>query len=139
VKVFDNSWRAFVVRGLVLCAAVFGTVRLAIARDGLAGGPARSYVTVAGTLTGVSSATPVTFEFRRTSAPMVVLCAPQVTITPGAGGSFSIPVPLDQPELPVAARCPDDLFDGRDVQVRVVVRGIEVATWASINRCRLAA
>lgn len=132
MKVFDNSWRAFVMRGLVLCAAVFGTVRLAIARDGVAGGPARSYVTVAGTLTGVSGATPVTFEFRRTSAPMIVLCAPQVRVTPGAGGTFSVPVPLDQPELPSTARCPDDLFDGRDVQVHVLVGGTEVAT-APIN------
>jgi formylglycine-generating enzyme required for sulfatase activity len=132
VKVFDNSWRTFAVRAAVLGAIVFGAVRFAVARPGVAGGPAGSFVTVAGTLTGVSGATMATFEFRRTGST-VVLCAPQVTITPGAGGAFSVPVPLDQPELSATARCPDDLFDGRDVQVRVVIGGNEVATWAPIN------
>ncbi len=132
VTVFDNSWRTFAVRTAVFCAAVFGAMRLAVARDGVAGGPARSFVTVAGTLTGVSGATPATFEFRRAGSP-ALLCAPQVTITPGAGGAFSVPVPLDQPELSATARCPDDLLDGRDVQVRVLVGGNEVATWAPIN------
>lgn len=131
MKVFESSWRTFAVRLAALGMVVFGAVRLAVARDGVTGGPARSFVTVAGTLTGVSGATPVTFEFRRASSPTTVLCAPQVTITPGTGGTFSVPVPLDQPELP--ARCPDDLFDGRDVQVRVLVRENEVATWAPIN------
>ena len=132
MKVFDGNWKAFVARTMVFGVVVFGAVRLAVARDGVAGGPARSFVTVAGTLTGVSGATPTTFEFRRAGSP-AVLCAPQVTITTGAGGAFSVPVPLDQPELPATARCPDDLFDGRDVQVRVLISGNEVATWAPVN------
>ena len=132
MKVFESSWRTFAVRAAVLGGVVFGAVRFAVARPGVAGGPAGSFVTVAGTLTGVSGATMATFEFRRTGTTMV-LCAPQVTITPGAGGAFSVPVPLDQPELSAMARCPDDLFDGRDVQVRVLIGGNEVATWAPIN------
>lgn len=130
MKVFDGNWKAFFARTTVFCIAAFGTIRLAVARDGVAGGPARSLVTVAGTLTGVSGATPVTFEFRRVGST-TVLCTPQVTITPGAGGAFSVPVPLDLPEL--SSRCPDDLFDGRDVQVRALAGGNEVAGWALIN------
>ena len=136
MKVFDSSWRTFAVRAVVLggvmFGAVFGAVRLAVARPGVAGGSARSYVTVAGTLTGVPGETMVTFEFRRASNP-TVLCSPQVMITPGMGGTFSASVPLDQPELTGTTRCPDDLFDGQDVQVRVVIGGNPVGTWAPIN------
>ena len=119
--------RAFIA-SLLMGTCMFVALRAALARNGSTGS-ARSFVTVAGTLTGVSGPTAVTFEFRRPGATTAE-CAPVVTITPEAGGAFSAEVPLDMPELTM--RCPDALFDGRDVVVRATVGGRTVAE-AAVN------
>jgi len=106
---------------------VFVAVRAAIARDGRAGS-ARSFLTVSGSLTGVTGVTRVSFEFRR-RGETAVLCAPMVTVTPGEGGVFRAEVPVGAPEV----ACPDDLFDGRDVEVRALVGGVTAAEWAAVN------
>ena len=117
---------------LAVSIGVFAAVRAALARPGVIG-TARSYVTVAGTLTGMPAGTSsvmVTFEFqRREGSTTTALCAPVVSASVGAGGAFSVPVPLDDTATP----CPTDAFDGRDVWVRALVAGTEVATWAPVN------
>lgn len=131
MKGFDNSWRTFAVRTVVFCVAVFGTIRIAVARDGAAGGPARSFVTVAGTISGVSGASAMlTFEFqRREASATTMLCSQTVTAQLGAGGAFSVPVPISTP----GSTCPGDMFDGRDVWVRTSVGSTAVGDWAPIN------
>lgn len=131
MKVFDNGWRTFAVRAVALGGVVFGAVRLAVARDGVAGGPARSYVTVAGTITGASRPQPtLTFEFqRRERGTATTLCSQNVDARLDAHGSFSVPVPISRPE----STCPEDMFDGRDVWVRTSVDGTAVGEWAPIN------
>lgn len=121
--------QTIIVGGVALVAAFTGA-RIAIARNGVLGN-ARSFVTVAGTLTGIAgtSAT-ITFEFqRREGATTSTLCAPAVMAQLGAEGAFSVPVPLDD----AASPCPSDAFDGRDVWVRALVSGSEVAAWAPVN------
>lgn len=130
----DNGWRTFVVRTLVFSVAVFGAVRLAVARDGVAGGPARSFVTVAGTVTGLPGdprSTTMRFTFHRTMREGgLMLCSPEVRDVPIApGGAFAVQVPLDA----MATPCPGDIFDGRDVEVDIAVGGTAVVTNAAIN------
>ncbi len=126
--------REFLVRSaavsLMIGASVFVAVRVAIARNGVVGN-ARSFVTVAGTLTNTSSSSAtITFEFqRRDGATSTALCAPVVTAQLGPAGAFSVPVPLDDAATP----CPSDAFDGRDVWVRALLGGSEVAAWAPVN------
>lgn len=130
----EQSWPRWLARAGALTAmlslGVFVAVRAAVARDGVAGGPARSYVTVAGTVTGVAG-TPgmvaMRFAFHRPMA--AALCAPQVTVRVEAGGAFSADVPLDDAMAP----CPATLFDGSDVQVDVFVGGTQVVTNAAVN------
>lgn len=108
-----NSWQSFVLRTAIGCAAVFTAVRLALAREGVSGGAARSFVTIAGTITGAPSPVRLTFTFRR--ADGTALCAPTVpSVVLGAGGAFSAQVPIDAP-------CPATMFDGSNVQVDVAV------------------
>lgn len=113
---------------------VFIAVRAAVARDGVTG-RARSFVTVAGTLSGpgiTPGARPVvTFEFLRSEdggAPSVA-CRSSVAVAVGADGTFSEAIPLHAG----APACPDTLFDGRDVLVRALIGGTEVAAPAPIN------
>jgi len=122
-----RGWGRFLARALVLGVVVFGAVRLAVARDGVPGGAARSFVTVAGTLTGVSTPTvAMTFTFHRAAG--AVMCVSRVeSVGVGAGGAFSTPVPIDAPG------CPATLFDGSDVQVDVAVGSEVVARNAAIN------
>lgn len=98
---------------LALGVAIFGVVRLAIANPGVAGGPARSSVTVAGTLTGVSGTPSATFHFRDGAAEM---CSPPPRVVIAnldpATRAFSAEVPIDN--------CAG-LFDGSDVSVTVDV------------------
>jgi len=127
-----GQWRLLAAVGAVATVGAFVGVRVAVARDGRVGS-ARSFVTVAGTLSnlpaGTTTAT-VTFEFqRREGAATAALCAQTVSATLGVGGAFSVPVPVATPE----STCPDDIFDGRDVWVRALYGGGEVAAWAPVN------
>lgn len=131
MKAMDTSWKTFLLRALVLGAVIFVAVRTAVARPGVPGGAARSFVTIAGTITGTGASGALTAEFRFHRPGAMPRCAPQVMITnrDPATGDFSVEVPLDQS----GRVCPDDLFDGSDVQVDVVVNGEAVATNAAIN------
>jgi len=131
MKTVDTSWKTFLLRALVLGAVIFVAVRTAVARPGVPGGAARSFVTIAGTITGTGASGALMAEFRFHRPGAMPRCAPQVMITnrEPATGEFSVEVPLDQS----GRVCPDDLFDGSDVQVDVVVNGEAVATNAAIN------
>ena len=119
----EGEWRRFVLRALVLSALVlvasFVGNRLANARDGVAGGAARSSLAVSGTLTGVTGPQTATFRFYRGMTGGEALCAPEVMITDRdeTTGAFSVEVPLDQ----MGRVCPNALFDGSDVYVEVQV------------------
>lgn len=127
--------REFLVRSLGVVAmasvGVFVAVRAAVAREGVVGN-ARSFVTVAGTLTGPGmtpgSMVPVTFEFQRSEdgGPPSAVCAPVARVAIQTGGAFSA-------EVNVGSPCPDSLFDGRNVLVRALVAGSEVAAPAPVN------
>jgi Sulfatase-modifying factor enzyme 1 len=141
MRLEHGSWWTFLTRALVLGAVVFGAMRLAMARDGVAGGPSRSFLTVSGTLTGVGvPASPMaTFRFSHatggaaTDAGMGdgVLCAPSVPITDRdiATGAFSVEVPLDQ----AGRECPSSLFDGSDAFVEVAIGSTVVVPRRPIN------
>ena len=122
------GWRTFWLRTVVLSAAIFATVRAAVARDGVANGAARSFVTVAGTVTGVAPGmTAMRFEFHQPGG--AASCGRDVTVSVMTGGSFSAEVPLQDP----AAPCPPNLFDGSDVQISVRVNGEVVVTNQAVN------
>ena len=128
MEIERGAWGRFAVRAVVLGLVVFGAVRLAVARDGVAGGAARSYVTVAGTLTGVTEpSVGMTFTFHRPNGG-AMLCAPRVDgVSVGARGAFSVQVPIEPPG------CPATLFDGSDVEVDVAVGREVVARDSRIN------
>lgn len=128
MKVFDGSWKSFAVRTVVFCAAVFGTMRLATARDGVAGGPARSSVTAAGTLTGVTGTASVRFRFFDARTGGTPLCE---SSRPVEAGPFSVEVPLEGTGTS-GPRCMT-MFDGADVFVEVAVNGTTIGERASIN------
>ncbi len=126
--------REFVIRvlalGFVLGASVFVAVRAAVARDG-ATGSARSFVTVAGTVTklpGDPREVAMRFAFHRVGG--VALCAPVVDpVQVAPGGAFSAQVPLDA----AGFVCPADLLDGRDVEVDVDIGALSLVRNAKIN------
>lgn len=120
-----DGWRRFLPRACALGAVVFIAVRAALAiSPGVANGPTRTALTVAGSLTGVADSTSAVFTFRNGSAASCT--APAVTIRPsGAGGSFSVEVDI--------ATCPAGFFDGSDVAMDVAVGGETLVTGASIN------
>lgn len=127
-----DAWGTFLLRMAVLGAVIFGAVRLAVARDGVAGGAARSFVTVAGTVRGATGTPQMTFRFRRALGDGGVspgVCEPTVPLLVGEGGAFSAQVPLDS----TASRCPDDLFDGRDVVVELAVNGTPIVGTFPVN------
>jgi len=128
----NENWGRFVMKiallGVVVMAAAFAGNRLANARPGVAGGTARTFVTVAGSITGLTGTQSATFHFGR-RGEMMDLCAPRVDIAIGAGGAFSVEVPLDEAATP----CPETMFNGSDVVVSVdlpghpgIVRGANV-------------
>lgn len=126
--------REFFVRvfalAFVLGASVFVAVRAAVARDGVTGS-ARSFVTVAGTVTNVPGdprEVAMRFSFHRVGG--AALCAPVVDpVQVAPGGAFSAQVPLDA----AGAVCPADLLDGRDVEVDVDVGALPLVRNAKIN------
>ncbi|MBI5517555.1 MAG: SUMF1/EgtB/PvdO family nonheme iron enzyme [Deltaproteobacteria bacterium] len=127
------EWRRFLPRVLVLGVVIFGAMRLAGARPGVAGGPSRSFLTVAGTLTGTFPTPPLAaFRFERASDGRT-LCGPQVPITnrDPTTGAFSVEVPLDQEGA--GRTCGDALFDGSDVVVDVLINGEEIVRDRPIN------
>lgn len=121
VKVFDSSWPTFAVRAAVLGGVVFGAVRFAVARDGVAGGPARSSVTVAGTLTGVTGTATARFRFYDSRTGGTLLCESSRPVEPGP---FSVEVPLEGTGTS-GPRC-ITMFDGADVFVEVAVNSITI-------------
>ncbi len=135
MRLMDQTPRAFALRtlltGLVASVMVGVAVRIATAREGVIGF-ARSFVTVAGTLTGPGmtpgSTVPVTFEFQRSEdgGPPTAVCAPVSMVAIQTEGTFSAQVDIGPP-------CPDNLFDGRNVLVRALVAGSEVAAPAPVN------
>lgn len=115
-----NKWIEFGAKMLLTVACgsvgVFVAVRAAVARDGVAGGPARTHVTVAGTVTG-GGVTPgsmqtMTFAFRRQDGAS--LCAPRVSVMVEANGAFVANVPVDD-----SVGCPETMFSGADLLVDV--------------------
>lgn len=128
------GWKAFLLRALVLGLVIFVAVRTAVARPGVSGGAARSFVTIAGTVTGVAAGdTMMRFTFRHQvggeGAFSVVACERRVTAAVDPGGSFTAEVPLDAP----APACPNELFDGRDVVVDVSIGDVTVVTGGAVN------
>ena len=119
------------VLALSIGVSVFVAVRLAIARDGVTGGPARSYVTVAGTVTGVTGRATMRFAFHRRNVT-TPLCAPAVDVMVNADRTFVAQVPLDS-DAGTEALCPSNLFDGSDTEVDVSVNGMVVAPSVAIN------
>ncbi len=127
-----EDWPRFAVKaiamGVVVLAAAFVGTSLANARDGVAGGAARSFLTVSGTLTGVSGTTMAVFHFVRAESDGGTreMCAPTVPITPDATThAFSAEVPIDS--------CGAG-FDGSDVTVTVDVGGTAgVVSGARVN------
>ncbi|MFO0606014.1 MAG: hypothetical protein U0324_22705 [Polyangiales bacterium] len=110
------------------------TVRIALARPGVPGGAARSFVTIAGTVTGVPAGmTLMRFTFRRQVAGdaglVEVACERMVTTPVGAAGDFAAEVPLE----PFTAQCPEAMFDGTDVSVDVAVNGVPVVDGGAVN------
>lgn len=97
----------------VVSVGVFVAVRAAVARDGVSSGAPRSFLTVAGTLSGVSGTPSATFHFRRAGASSDA-CAPTVTITnlDPITHAFTVDVPIES--------C-GGLLDGSDVTVTVDV------------------
>lgn len=123
------SLRTAVTMTLVAVAVFFAGVYAASARDGVAGGASRSYLTVAGTVRGVTGTPTLTFRFRRAGTGTMALCEPRVTTTVQEGGAFSVQVPLEDPASP----CPADLFNGSDVVVDVRVGDITVVVGGAVN------
>lgn len=128
MKVFDSGWRTFAVRAVVLGAVVFGAVRLAVARPGVAGGPARSFVTVAGTLSGVTGTAMARFRFYDARVGGTMLCESSVMID---GGAFSKEVPLEGTGA-TGPRCLT-MFDGTDVFVEVAINETPVGERNPVN------
>ncbi len=125
----NTSWARFLARALVLVVGVFGAVRLAVAGPGVAGGAPRTFVTVSGTITGMSGTQRATFHFRR-AGMTADLCAPEVNVAIADNGAFSVPVPLDDATPP----CPATTFNGSDVVVDVDLPGApRVVRDANVN------
>lgn len=113
----------------IALAIFFAGMYVAHARDGVAGAGPRSFVTVSGTITGLSGAQRATFHLHRRGASADA-CAPQVDMIIREGGVFSVEVPLDD----ATSRCPEGLFDGSDVLVDVDLPGATgVVRNASVN------
>ncbi|MBI5517559.1 MAG: hypothetical protein HY909_27560 [Deltaproteobacteria bacterium] len=113
-------------------AIFFAGVYAAHARPGVAGGAARSSVTVAGTLTGAGLPAPpmpvsATFVFKRRTGDGgttdMVLCRRDVLVRRDTGGGFSEAIELED-----CAGGPERVFDGSDVYVDVQVGGATVVT-----------
>ncbi len=125
MRLMDQTPRAFALRtlltGIITSVMVGVAMRIASARDGVSGGEARSFLTVAGTLEGVTGSASVTFSFRKGSA---VVCSPTVSVTPDPRSAFSAQVPLDDSTSP----CPATLFDGSDVTISAEVRNASDAS-----------
>ncbi|MFO0608302.1 MAG: SUMF1/EgtB/PvdO family nonheme iron enzyme [Polyangiales bacterium] len=125
----NSSWARFLARALVLVVGVFGAVRLAVAGPGVAGGAPRTFVTVSGTITGMSGTQQATFHFRR-AGMTTDLCRPQVDVAIADNGAFAVQVPLDDATSP----CPATTFNGSDVVVDVDLPGVAgVVRDANVN------
>jgi len=126
-----EGWKRFAFRAATLAAvmaAAFVGNRLANARDGVPGGAARSFVTVAGTLTGVTGTATARFRFYSTMTGGMPLCESSAMVT---GGTFSAEVPLEGTGA-TGPRCAT-LFDGADVYVEVAVNGTTLGERRPIN------
>lgn len=128
MRLEDSSWKRFLARALVLGVLIFGAVRLAVADPGVARGAARSYVTVAGTLTGVTGTATARFRFYDAMTGGTLLCESSAMIT---GGAFSAEVPLGA-DGATGSRCAT-MFDGADVFVEVAVNGTTLGVRRPIN------
>lgn len=119
----------FIVKTLAIVGlgsvGVFVAVRAALARDGVVAGAPRSFLTVAGTLTGVTGAPSATFHFRRDGAATDA-CAPTATITnlDPVSHAFSVEVPIES--------CAG-LLDGSDVTVTVDLGSSPALATARVN------
>lgn len=128
------GWKAFLARVAVLCLALGVTMRVAMARDGEPGGRARSFVTIAGTVTGVAAGdTMMRFTFRRTvsadGGTREQRCEREVRVGVATTGEFAAEVPLE----PFTMDCPDNFFDGSDVRVDVSIGGVAVVDGGAVN------
>ncbi len=130
-----TSWKTFLIRVAVLCLALGVTLRVALARDGVPGGAARSYVTIAGTVSGggvmPGSTVPMSFTFHERAGAMSPMapCTRTVSANIASDGTFAVEVPTEDS----SGTCPGNLFDGRDVQVDVTVGSESVVMNQPVN------
>lgn len=134
MNTIDANWKAFLLRALVLGLVIFVAVRTAVARPGVPGGSARSFITIAGTVTGVPAGmTTMRFTFRRTvsvdGGMREERCVRDVDVPVDAAGTFAAEVPLDVP----APECVESFFDGSDVRVDVSIGGVTVVDGGAVN------
>lgn len=130
-----RDWKAFLLRALVLGLVIFVAVRTAVARPGLPGGAARSFITIAGTVTGVPAGmTTMRFTFRHRGpgdgSVAETSCVRDVPTPIEASGEFAAEVPLE----PFTPECPEAMFDGRDVSVDVSIGGVMVVERSAVNQ-----
>ena len=130
MKIPDGDWKAFVVRslaqGTILAACVVGAMHVAHAWEGRSGVEARSFFTIAGTLTGVpASPTPaLRFTFHKVgeTAPCPPIDAVMVAYN---GTTFSAHVPYEA--------CGRGYFDGANITFDVAVNGTSVVVGQAVN------
>lgn len=131
MKAFDGNWKSFVARtlvfGVVVSAGVFVGMRASRAREGEPGGHTRTFLTVAGTLSGLRpgvTTAHMTFTFANTRTTSARCEVPVAGVAIGSNGGFSAEVDIE--------RCPATLFDGATTNVAVIVRetaaGLPVVT-----------
>lgn len=115
-------WKTFAVQAALMGIVVFVAVKAAVAREGVSSGPARTYLTVAGTLAGVdrTRATPAQFTLESARGFSCGPISVSIPAAVGASESFSVEVPIDE--------CRSDLFDGANVTARIQVAGLNVST-----------
>lgn len=127
----NTSWKTFLLRVAVLSLAIGVTIRVALARDGVPSGRSRSFVTIAGTVTGAGvtpgARTMMRFTFHEPASAMRPMgpCMSNASVDVATNGEFVAEVPTEG--------CVEALFDGRDVQVDVNVGGVDVVTNQAVN------
>lgn len=127
----NTNWKTFLLRVAVLSLAVGVTIRVALARDGVPGGRSRSFVTIAGSVTGAGvtpgARTMMRFTFHEPASAMRPMgpCLSTVPVDVATNGEFVAEVPTEG--------CVEALFDGRDVQVDVNIGGVDVVANQSVN------
>lgn len=124
MRAMDGSWKTFGMRAAVLGVVIFAAVRAAHAWEGRPGVEARSFLTVAGALTGVATSPVPTMRFTFHKVGGTDCPADAVGVSYN-GSTFSAQVPYDA--------CGRGYFDGANVTVDVSVNGTPVVTGQAVN------